>query len=188
MEKERKEAINKYLLGVKHGDEASLSFLYDEIAPTIRYIALKYIKNKDSADDLVQDFWADIKKLSMGFVRMQNGFSYLCKAMTRRAINRYKRLKLENKVMASYVDYGAIADANCEADLYETRLVVESAMSDLSELEKIIIQLTYFEQKTVREVADELHLSKSYVERLKLKAINSLKSKFVDFLGDKSDV
>lgn len=45
-----------------------MELLHEEISPTIRYIALKYLKNDFDADDLVQDFWADIYKIAAPFI------------------------------------------------------------------------------------------------------------------------
>ena len=48
--------------------------LYELMSPTIRYIALKYLKNESEADDLVQDFWYDIKKYANGFLIYKNAY------------------------------------------------------------------------------------------------------------------
>lgn len=55
MEKARRDAINKYLLGVKSGDKDSLGLLYGEISPAVWHIALKYLQNELDAEDLVRD-------------------------------------------------------------------------------------------------------------------------------------
>ena len=45
-------------------------------------------------------------------------------------------------------------------------------MSYLNEQEKIIIQETYFLGKTIREIAREMGISKSYTHKLKQRAIS----------------
>ncbi len=189
MDKKRKDAINKYLARVRAGDKHCLDLLYEEISPTIRYIALKYLQNNFDADDLVQDFWADIYKIAAGFIFSQNAFSYLSKVMTRMAINRYKSLTNLNQRIVRYVDF----DKNLirfEKNTERAEIVdgVESAMKKLTETEKIIIQLTYFEEKTVREIAKELKISKSQVSKLKINAIEKMKSELNDFFVDKDGV
>lgn len=185
MDKERKYTINKYLLGVKSGDKHCLDFLYDEISPTIRYIALKYLQNDFDADDLVQDFWADIQKIATGFVFSQNAFSYLCKVMTRRAINRYKSITRQNQKTVGYVDYESIKQYTVDTEQMEINDGVEAAMKKLTETERIIIQLTYFEEKTVREIAKELKISKSQASKLKIEAIEKMKLELDEFFVDK---
>ena len=190
MEKERKDTINKYLLGVKAGDEHYLELLHEEISPTIRYIALKYLKNDFDADDLVQDFWADIYRIAAGFISIQNAFSYLAKIMTRMAINRYKSLTCQKQRVVRYVDYESIKHYNHynkDMEQIEINDAVEVAMKKLTEIERIIIQLTYFEDKKVREIAKALKISKSQVSKLKIGAIEKMKSEMDDFFVDKKD-
>ena len=56
----------------------------------------------------------------------------------------------------------------------QLRLAVEQAMAQLSDTERIIIQSTYFEQKTIRKIAQEMKLSKSTAERIKQQALAKL--------------
>ena len=187
MDKERKDTINKYLVGVKSGDELSLDFLYEEISPTIRHIALKYLKNDFDADDLVQDFWSDIFKIAKGFRFSTNAFSYLCKVMTRRAINRCKSLNRRNANQIHYVDYKKLCLAADEENTSEQNSYIEEAMRKLPETEIAIIQLTYFEEKTVREIAKELKISKSQVSKLKINAIDKMKAELDSFFVDRDE-
>ncbi len=177
MNADKKKLINKCLIGIKNRDKECLDLLYDLIAPTIRYISLKYLKNTNDADDLVQDFWADIFRLADNFVLIQNGFRYLCKAMTRKALNRCEKIGREKNKFVELVEYdklknNEIINFTPEIDL---KIAVESVMEELDEIEKIVVQKTYFEDKAIREIAKELKCSKSQVGRIKLEAQDKLK-------------
>ena len=186
MNADKKKLINKCVFGIKNRDKESLDLLYELIAPNIRYISLKYLKNKDEADDLVQDFWADIFRLSDNFLFIQNGFSYLCKAMTRKAINRCKKLGIEKNKFVEIVELDKIKinDFNFGYEI-ELKIVVETVINNLNDIEKIVIQKTYFEEKTVREIAKELKYSKSQVGRIKLEAVDKLKDGLTTLGWDK---
>ena len=56
MDQSTKEAINLYLSGVKKGNPESLDLLYHAVSPTIRYIALKYLKNSHDAQRITRGF------------------------------------------------------------------------------------------------------------------------------------
>lgn len=179
MDKSKNEKINEALVGVKGGRAECVSALYREIAPTIRYIALKYLRNDSDADDLVQDFWADIYKIASGFSYATNGFAFVCKVMTRRAINRYRVLHNGREVDISYVDYSEIdSQSDVSIENAELRAVVEKAMAKLDKTEKFVIQETYFEEKTLRAIAAELKISRSQVARIKAEAIEKMKEFF----------
>ena len=173
------ELINKCLFEIAFGDERYITVLYHAISPTIHYIARKYIPDKDQAEDLVQDFWADIEKISKGFIRAENGFNYLVKVMNRRAINRYKKLSKE-KARVRCVDPELDGEKEDFSEKYALMETVRSALSMLEDTERIIIEESYFENKTVREIGKDLKISKSTVDRIKQRALDKLKTLLKD--------
>lgn len=180
MNKEKIQLINKLIYEVRCGDRESLNKLYDIMSPTIWHIALKYLRNQSDAQDVVQQFWADIYKTTSSFLFMQNGFSFLCKVMTRKTINACKKLNRERRATISFVDYSAIEKSTSDDNLENARLkiMVEEALKSLSEIQRIIIQETYFEQKTIREISKELHIPTTTVFEEKKRAIKTLKAIF----------
>ena len=144
------------------------------------------MRDENSADDLVQEFWGDIFKIATSYVFIQNGFNFLCKIMMRRALNALKKSTRE-KGNVVYVDYGAIENFAVEQsdELIELRIMIDNAMSKLSDEEKHVIQEIYFEDKTLRAIAAEMGVSKSTVGNLKLSAIKKLKESLSDNELDK---
>lgn len=176
MDKERKQKINEYLLGVRAGDRSSLTKLHTELSATIWHIAIKYLRVERDADDLVQDFWGEIEKIAQGFLIPVNAYSYLCKVATRKAINRFHKLHKIEKAKVTAVDYTLFERDNLEDDEdRDTIISLEEAISKLDEIEIIVIQSTFFEEKTVREIAIELNTSKSNVSKIKIRAIAKLR-------------
>ncbi len=167
--------INRCLEDIKnYGNVEKVSNLYALVGPAIRYIALKYMKDSDAANDLIQDFWADIYNIANDFKYLSNGFNYLCRVMTNRAINEYRNITRQNEYVMKYVPYENYVIIN-EVDIDDfiyARQLVNKAMSYLNEQEKIIIQETYFLGKTIREIAREMGISKSYTHKLKQRAIS----------------
>ena len=190
MDKDTKKSLNEILARVRQGDEESISHLYKLISPTIRYIALKYFKNESEADDLVQDFWADIKKYANGFLLHKNGYGYLCKVMNRLAINKCKKINRENNRNDGFVNYLEIENYESKDELDAVVLIddINKAILKLSKLQQIIIQETYFEDKTIRQIAKDLGISKSKVGREKIDAIDILKTELSKKGWDKNDI
>ncbi len=190
MDKETKSSLNELLAKVRQGDNNSIFCLYELMSPTIRYIALKYLKNESDADDLVQDFWYDIKKYANGFLIHKNAYSYLCRVMTRQALNRLKKLNRQIENDVEYVDYLRVMNYHNEESLedIDLRNDINNAMTKLSQLQQVIIQKTYFEDKTVRQIAKDLGRSKSQVGRLKSEAIEILKNELSKKGWDKNDI
>lgn len=108
MDTQDKQEITKALLAIKNREEYAVERLYELVGHTIRYIAFKYLKNIEDAEDLEQDFWADIYRIADKFFFLKNGFGYICKVMNNMAVNRYKKLHRTNRIEIAYVDYGYI--------------------------------------------------------------------------------
>lgn len=186
MEKVNQQAVNNCLVEIKKGDRESVNKLYELVAPSIRYIALQYADNSFDADDLVQDFWRDIFRIAEKFINIRNGYAFLCRVMQRRALNYYKKNKARKKKNVGFIDYSLIAyDANVDFALVELKTAVEKAIAYLDENEKIVIQLSYFMNLTVRDIAAKLGLPKSNVGRLKISAENKLREKLSYLTRDK---
>lgn len=177
MDRQKKTAINTCIMGIKRRDEKSVDVLYDLIGHTIRYIALKYVKNEEEANDLEQDFWANIYNIADGYTYFENGFGYLCKVMNNMATNRVSKYGDESKRTISFVDYRDIQvfDEATVIDKVNDRIVVEKALDKLKDLERIVIQLSVFEDKTLFQISKELKLPKSTVGRIRQKACEKLK-------------
>lgn len=177
MTDEKNERINKCLTQIRMKKSVHyVELLYDLVGSAIRHVALKYLRDMHDAEELVQDFWADIERIAAGFVLRRNGKAYLCRVAANRAINRYRQLHRE-RARVTYVDYGSVTawDGDEDCDRATLRLAVEQAMTRLTEEERIVIQSSYFEEKTVREVAAELGTSRSRVCRIKERALEKLK-------------
>ena len=175
MDVKKRNEITNCLKGVKNGDERALVSLYDLISPTLRFISLKYLRNETDAEDLEQDFWIHISKIAEKFSYFQNAYSYLCKVMTNMAINRYKKLHDGKEVCIEYVDYNKIYSYE-DTESVDQRMAVQNAINRLEPDERIVIQLSAFEDKTITQIAKEIGMSKSAVGRLKLSAQEKLKN------------
>lgn len=178
MREDKSKSINELLVQIQRTRKIEyVESLYDLIAPAIRHIALKYLHDGVLADDLVQDFWADIYKIADGYGFYFNADAYLCRVAKNRALNKYRRVKRE-KAYVTYVDYSDVqlSSGVAESDHADLIISIEQAMRTLSETERIIIQSAYFEGKTQREIAAELGLSKTTVGRLKNDALENLRA------------
>lgn len=190
MDKDTKKSLNELLIKARLGEEDSISRLYELMSPTIRYIALKYLKNESDADDLVQDFWYNIKKFANGFLIHKNAYSYLCRVMNRQALNRLKKLNRQSENNLEYVDYIKVKNYQAEESLedIDLRNDINNAMLKLTDTQKVIIQETFFEDKTIRQIAKDIGISKTQVGRLKNEAIEILKNELSKKGWDKNDI
>lgn len=74
MDSQDKQEITMALFAVKDREENAVERLYELVGHTIRYIAFKYLRNVDDAEDLEQDFWADIYRIADKFFLFKEWF------------------------------------------------------------------------------------------------------------------
>ena len=68
-----------------------------------------------------------------------------------------------------------LSDTKNKEEKWIEDLSLEAAMNRLSERERYIIKLRFFEGKTQMEVADEIHISQAQVSRLEKNALHAMK-------------
>ena len=151
--------------------------LHRLVSPSFWHIAIKYLHNLMDAEDVIQDFWADIQNILRHYQYNKNAYGYMCKVVKNRAIDRFKALHKRQKVSIEVVDYCNIIRTNKELSLeeIERNIDIDQAIKNLPIIQAKIIQSTYFESKTVRQIAKELKISKSEIERQKQAAVVKLK-------------
>lgn len=186
MENKTKREINDCLSSIRERyDMQSVCRLHSLAGGVFRHIALRYLCNSHDADDLVQDFWADIYDIASKYRYNSNAYSYLCRTFTNMAINRAVKKGRDVNRTLNYVDYENTAsdDGKCMEEALLNSLI-DGAMAELDEQEKAVVQLTYFEDKTVREIAKTLDKSKSQIARVKQSALAKLKRKLAESGAD----
>lgn len=182
MENKTKKEINECLSSIREScDMQSVCRLHSLAGGVFRHIALRYLCNSHDADDLVQDFWADIFQIASKYRYNFDAYAYLCRTFTNMAINRAIKNGRDVSRALNYVDYENVASdgGKCMENVILNNSI-QSAMASLDEEEKSVVQLTYFEDKTVREIAKMLDKSKSQIARVKKTALAKLKNKLAD--------
>jgi len=143
----------------------------------LKFIAIKFFKNSYDADDLVQDFWLDIKKHCSKFWYSTNGYGYLAKILQNMAITKLRKaskrqppLTLNDIIEFEDKKYDFERTIR-QASLCET---FERGMNLMTEEERKVFALICYEEMTVRGIAKELNISKSTAERLRQSALKIL--------------
>ncbi len=195
MQKDKKKQIDICLKNIAKGRTEYVSTLYELVQANLLFLAFKYLKAEFKANDLMSDFWFDIVKISKKYVRPINAYGYLCKVVKNMALMRLRsegrREKFETELRGELLDeYEAIPfDVLIQSE--ENRRLNESfkkGISTLSEAEKVIFYLANWEEKTIRECAKEMGISKSAAGRLKASATEKLKISLKNDGWDKNDV
>lgn len=83
-------------------------------------------------------------------------------------------------LMDTLADTGDLTDPAAGVEDQETRGMLAAAINDLSEREKVVLTLYYFEGMTLAEIGDILGVTESRVCQIHTKAVSSLRTHLVE--------
>ena len=142
--------INKLILLIGKGDTYALDELYALTGRMLLYMAKKYLLDKSYAEDLVSETYLKVVQNASGFDHKQNGLNWLYKIVKNGALNHNMRDKtLDHNVLS--------ADLEKEfSDEWLDTILVKSAVDTLSDSDKQLIYLRFWEGYSFEEIADKI--------------------------------
>jgi RNA polymerase sigma factor (sigma-70 family) len=153
---------------VGEGDKRALAELFKRFAPLVNGVALKYVKNKTEADDLLMHVFEKLTdKLDRHDV---NNFSSWIHTVTRNECLMFLR---KQKRLTTDVEQTLLKQADDSPDTFaekleheETLLKLEEEIEKLKPLQKQAIELFYLENRCYQEVAVMMEIELKKVKSL----------------------
>ena len=176
-EKERGTTMNikEAVIKAQNGDQSAFSFLYEETYKSKYYLALKYMKNKEAAEDVLQD--AYLKAFSkLGTLKQPEAFEgWLGMIVANTAKNMLvKKNPLLFSEMAldhegeEYVYDVEDEDSENQPELAytreETKELVHILLDGLSEEQRMAILMFHLENASISEIAQAMDCSENTVK------------------------
>jgi RNA polymerase sigma-70 factor (ECF subfamily) len=147
---------------VAQGDRTAFSTLYDRFSTPLYSLALKMLVNEAEAQDLLQEVFLSIWNKA-GTFRAERGsaFSWVVAQLRNRAIDRIRSRRRRGELLEAHAPdlepTGSAVKSSAEAcDISERSREVRSAMGQLSEDQRLVLRLAYFEGLTQAEIAEKL--------------------------------
>jgi len=147
---------------VAQGDRSAFATLYDRFSTPLYSLALKMLANEAEAQDLLQEVFLSIWNKAATF-RAERGsaFSWIVSQLRHRAIDRLRSRQRRQELVETYSsdlepkssDTTSSAQ-NCEVS--ERAREVRSALSELAEEQRQVLQMAFFEGLTQVEIAEKL--------------------------------
>jgi RNA polymerase sigma-70 factor (ECF subfamily) len=142
----------------------------------VRLYGLRHLHDEETARDLVQQvLLLTIEKLRDGLVRDTDRIASFILGVSRTMVNDLKRLewrreKLREPFMASYVTEVPAADATLDVDR------LERCLARLAERERVVVLLTFYAERTASQVGKELGVTEGNVRVIRHRAIARLRT------------
>ena len=167
-----RDAVGRMIKLVARGDERALISIYDTVGGRLLSVAMGVTRNLQAAEDAVSESFIKIVNYASQF-QGGNGYAWLCTIVRNTALN---ILKKEKYRQGEDIDgFFNLSDGRDFASASDTAIEVERAMKVLDSRERLCVWLKYFNDYTVREIAEETKLGKSTVQEVIKRAEEKLK-------------
>lgn len=183
---------NKHLIErLQRDDESAFEIIYKKFVPRLYYFISEYIRHKDIAENIVQEtlmvLWNKRKELIPNtnldaylFTVAKNNCLY--KLRDNRFLERYMSSP-DTEVLEMKANYLAleILDTS-QLFMEEIEIIISRTLEQLSPQCRVVFQLSRFEEKKNREIAEELNISVKAVEGHITKALKVFRVALKDYL------
>ena len=166
------EKLNRLIIAVADGFTDCLDGILRLAGGQMMAVAVRYV-GRDYAEDVLHDSFIKVVRFAKSYRRGMSPYGWLMKIVRNTALDYIKSKKVKNEVSSE--EFFSLSSLDYSPEKRENAIALEQAMKKLESDERKIIYYIYYMDMTVREVAEELKLSKSAVQRLKDRAEEKLK-------------
>ena len=161
---------------VKKGNELAFNQLFDRYWESLTARAFKVLKNRESAQDVVQELFANLwlKRSSLEIDHMASYLSGAIKFRTLNHISKQKMSMVELDFVESFLSLNTPEDLLAFQELDNS---VREAINQLPDQCQRIFKMSRFDHMSNKEIAGKLNLSVSTVENHISNAIRLLRPK-----------
>lgn len=172
------------IASLKKGDEPAFEKVFKTHFNSLYNYACTILKNESAAEEVVQQVFFKIWEKRETLPEETMLKAYLYRAVHNESLNVIKH----HKVRAGYQMYAvsrteqAVNNAHSKVNMAALQHELYKALNELPEQCRTIFQMSRFEDKKYKEIADELNISPKTVENQMGKALKILRTKLADFL------
>ena len=148
---------------IAQGDREAFGTLYDRLCTPLYSLALKMLGSEAEAQDLLQEVFLSVwNKAPMFDSARGSAFSWMVTQLRNRAIDRIRSRRRRGELMETFgpdlePTGGESRSAADNCQISEQARQVRDAMGKLSDDQRNVLRLAFFEGLTQVEIADKLH-------------------------------
>jgi len=163
---------------LKQGDVLSFDDIFRKYHKKVYYFALSYIKNKEEAEDIVQEVFLNLWKYRDQINEHYVFSKYLFKITYNSTCKRFRKQSSDKKQMLEMIKNISIEDNSTKLDIEYNSLVetTNQLIEKLPSRQKNILLLNIEEHLNPEEIAQKLNISKKTVENYLAMAKRTLRN------------
>ncbi|MEI8224495.1 MAG: sigma-70 family RNA polymerase sigma factor [Bacteroidota bacterium] len=170
--------INK----LKHGEVLSFDNIFKKYHKKVYYFAISYLKNKEEAEDVVQEVFMNLWKYKDQINEYYVFSKYLFKITFNATCKRFRKLASDKKHLEEALKNISIEDNSTILDIeYDNLLETANRLiQELPSRQRNILILSIEEHLSTEQIAQKMKISKKTVNNYLAMAKTSLKKTFAD--------
>lgn len=173
----------RIILGLKAGNENSYNQLFSKYYVPLSVFANKYVKNLDTAKEIVQDLFVSIFEIRKSLTITTSLKSYLFQSVRNRCLNYIKQVQVHGKYLKN-LRIEEYSETNLDDNIIEAELEYQiyKIVSQLPLKCQKIFKMSRVEGKKNLEIAKIQKISIRTVETQISKALKILRIELHDYL------
>ncbi|QHT65695.1 RNA polymerase sigma-70 factor [Rhodocytophaga rosea] len=171
--------LSQTIIALKNGDRSAFERVYNSFGPKLYAFTKKLVRNKEDADEIVQEVFLKIWERRHFLDPEQNFDGYLFRIARNLVYNKAKHQVYEVAYSKYLIGNKSVADNDTEESIYYQDLnhIVEEAYTALPPVRKQVFVMSRIEGLSNSEIADRLHTSNSNIENHINKALRDIRLK-----------
>ncbi len=164
---------------LKEGDEPAFAELHNRYKAVLFIHAYRMLGNEDEAKDIVQELFTTLWTRRNDIPAIYSLASYLYSAVRNKVLDSIARKKTEERYMRSLALFMEEGENITEKEIREKELtrLIEREISLLPERMREIFELSRYENRSYKEIAEELNISDKTVKKQVSNALIILRKK-----------
>jgi RNA polymerase sigma factor (sigma-70 family) len=175
---------------ISENDSKALEALYDRYSPLLYTIIKKIVQKEESTEDILVEIFAIIwRKIELFNFDIPNVYTWLVTLTRNKSVDYLRRIRIPNPITEPYDDeyenthiipclVSEIDSLDIET-AFKIKGKIEAALSRLTDAQKYVINLAYYEGYTEKGIAQKLNIPIQTVKSKIRIALNNLKENLV---------
>ena len=152
--------------------------LFDRHYTSLWSFAFHYVKDKDLAEDLVQDAFLSLWDHLERYDEKQPIFYYMLGIIRNNCLNYLRDLEIQWKHQDKIIEamlFSGIEDMEIDEDIHER---LKAILDTLPEKQKEVVLLHIVEKKKIKEIAEQMNIAETTVKTHFKRAMTILRNNF----------
>lgn len=163
--------VNYLLKCVQKGDKEKFAKLWEETYSYMKYIAIRYVHDKNEWQDVLSEAYLRVLSYNSKANTERDGYNWLCKIVQNVAYDFNKKNEQDLPLESAYY----ISAPNTFGQLF-TNDEVAREMEKLTDDDKQLIAMRFFDNMTYSKMADILNSKKSTIYKRLQVILDNMKS------------